>query len=307
MEFILTILGSGGAQPAQEKHPSAQILQVNNRFFLIDVGEGTQIQLLRYGFSHQKIDHIFISHLHGDHYLGLMGLLFSMHLSRRQADLHLYSPPGLDEIILLQLKHARSSLSYRICFHPVKAEENEVLFEDEEIRIESFPLDHRIPCSGFLFAEKNRQYRIIKEKLPTNILLQHIALLKQGKNVVDEQGRILFEASEYTRPPHHARSYAYCSDTAYNPKICSIIRHADLCYHEATFMESDIQKATETYHSTAKQAGRIAKEAAVKRLLIGHISARYKKPDELLIEAKSEFEFTELALEGNSFHVSRSS
>ena len=179
MDFMLTILGSGGAQPTQEKYPSAQILQINNRFFLIDAGEGVQIQLLRYGFSHQKIDHIFISHLHGDHYLGLMGLLFSMHLARRQSDLHLYGPAGLDEIILLQLKHARSALSYRICFHPVKEGARHTLFEDNEIRIEAFPLNHRIPCSGFLFAEKIKAHRIIKEKLPEHILLQHIAVLTE--------------------------------------------------------------------------------------------------------------------------------
>ena len=303
MDFMLTILGSGGAQPTQEKYPSAQILQINNRFFLIDAGEGVQIQLLKYGFSHQKIDHIFISHLHGDHYLGLMGLLFSMHLARRQSDLHLYGPAGLDEIILLQLKHARSALSYRICFHPVKEGARHTLFEDNEIRIEAFPLNHRIPCSGFLFAEKIKAHRIIKEKLPEHILLQHIALLKQGKDVLDEKGVIKYKAAEYTYPPHHSRSFAYCSDTAYSPQISSIIRNVDLCYHEATFKTEDLQKATETYHSTAAQAGKIAKEAGVKKLLIGHISARYKNQAEVLAEAKSEFENTERAQEGNTYSV----
>jgi ribonuclease Z len=303
MDFMLTILGSGGAQPSPAIYPSAQILQIKNQYFLIDAGEGVQIQLLRYGFSHQKIDHIFISHLHGDHYLGLMGLLFSMHLARRQTDLHLYSPPGLDEIILLQLKHARSAFTYKIIFHPIHNGMAEILFEDPEIIVRCFPLHHRIQCSGFVFAEKTKPHRMIKEKLPEGILLQHIVLLKQGKDVYDGSGKLIYEAAAYTYPPLPSRSYAYCSDTAYHTQVASFIKNVNLCYHEATFKESEADKAKETYHSTATQAATIAKSAGVGKLVIGHISARYKIQDEVLQEAKGVFENTELAIEGQSFQV----
>lgn len=246
---------------------------------------------------------IFISHLHGDHYLGLMGLLFSMHLLKRTTDIHLYGPPGLDEIILVQLKYSRSSLNFNINFHPIDTAKPCVLFQNDSLHIQSIPLTHKIPCTGFIFREQPKPRRINKEKLPQGILLQHIATLKQGKNVLDENGKILYYNEELTLPPRPSFSYAYCSDTSFNEHLVELLTNIDMLYHEATFMEEHSDKATETLHSTARQAARIAKSANVKKLLLGHFSARYKDLEPLLDEARVEFSNTALAIEGETFDL----
>jgi len=301
--FSLTILGAGGALPVPGRFPSAQYLQINQQGFLIDAGEGVQMQLLQLGISHHRIRHIFISHLHGDHYLGLMGLLFSMHLSARKQELHIYSHSGLDEIILLHLRHAKSVLGFPIHFHHLSPGTHECILDHDELTVSTIPLNHRIACSGFLFKEKSGPYRINKEVLPEEMLLQHIVQLKSGKDVVNENGEILFDVATYTLPPHKCRSYAYCSDTAPHDQLADIIKNCDLVYHEATFLTADSQRAKETFHSTAEQAATLAKQATINRLLIGHISARYKDAEKLLEEARVVFPNTFLAEEGKSYTV----
>ena len=261
------------------------------------------MQLMRYQIPYHKINAILISHLHGDHYLGLVGLLFTMHLLRRENDLHLYAPKGLDEIITLQLKHSHSTLRFNLIFHAVDAANKTLLFEDDALTIETIPLLHKIPCCGFLFREKPKPHRIDKGKLPTGILLQHIVILKSGKDVLDHTGNLLYKNEDYTLPPHHSYSYAYCSDTAYAEPITEQIRGVDLLYHEATFLEEEKDKADETKHSTAKQAAELAKKANVVKLVIGHFSARYKELQPLLEEAHSIFPKTILAIEGETIDL----
>jgi len=302
-DLSLTILGSGGALPVAGRFPSSQYLQFRNQGFLIDAGEGAQVQMMRLGVSHGRIGHIFISHLHGDHYLGLMGLLFSMHLSRRTADLHLYSHTGLDEIIMLHLKMARSVFSYRIHFHHLTPGATETILETDQLTVTAFPLRHRVPCSGFLFREKPQPRKMNKGKMPEGMLLQHIALLKQGIDVIDEDGTSRYSVAEYTLPPVPPRSYAYCSDTDFFPEIATTIAGATLVYHEATFTEADVTRARETYHSTAREAATIAKMAGAGKLLIGHLSARYRETDALLSEAQQVFPETELAADGQVHQI----
>jgi ribonuclease Z len=301
--FSLTILGASGAVPVYGRFPSSQYLVIQNKHFLIDCGEGCQLQLARYEIPIHKIEHIFISHLHGDHYLGLTGLLFSMHLQKRKADLHLYSPPGLNEIILLQLKYSRSVLNYALHFHSFDPNKKYQLFENDGLTVETIPLFHKLPCAGFLFREKPKQRRIDKERLVKGMLLQHIVALKTGLDVFDDQGKLLYKNEDFTLGPKRSVSYAYCSDTAFFEPIIEQIRDVDLLYHEATFMDEELGKAIETRHSTARQAAEIAKRSQVKRLLIGHFSARYKDLEPLLAEATSVFENSSLAIEGQTFTI----
>lgn len=289
--------------PALGRFPSSQFIEIQNRYFLVDCGEGTQIQLRKYELNLHRINHIFISHLHGDHYLGLMGLLFTMHLNKRTSELHIYSHSGLDEIITVQLRHSASTLLFPITFHRLERGKREVIFEDNVLQVETIPLSHKIPCSGFLFREKPKPRRIDKGRLPDGILIQQIADLKQGYDIIDEEGNIAYKNSELTLSPRKSRSYAYCSDTEYTESLVPIIKDVDLLYHEATFMEEDIHKAKETRHSTAIEAGKIAKLANVKRLLIGHFSARYRDLEEVGNEARSIFYSTELAIEGETFTI----
>lgn len=303
MSFNITILGSSGALPAYGRFPSSQLIEIRNRYFLLDCGEGAQMQLMRFQANLHRINHILISHLHGDHYLGLMGLIFTMHLLRRTNDLHLYSHWGLDEIITTQLRHSRSALSFRIIFHPFEAGAQETIFEDDILIVNTFPLIHKIPCNGFLFSEKTKPRRVDKTRLPEGLLIRQIADLKKGADVVDEHGKVLYRNEELTLPPRRSRSYAYCSDTAYHEGIVGLIRGVDILYHEATFGEDEQQKARDTRHSTAAQAATLAKKAEVRKLLIGHFSARYKELAALEEEARNIFEPVVLATEGSVFSI----
>lgn len=303
MSVKLTILGSSGAIPAYGRFPTSQYLAVQNRHFLIDAGEGVQMQLTRYQIPIHKIDCIFISHLHGDHYLGLMGLLFSMHLQRRVNDLHLYSQRGLDEIILLQLKYSRSVLSYQIYFHEYDPTQKAIIYEDTALTIETIPLIHKLPCAGFLFQEKVKPVNLNKQKLKAGMLIQHIAQLKKGADVYDDQGKLIYLNSDFTLPPLPSYSYAFCSDTAWNEKMLEQLKGVNLLYHETTFMDEDRDKAHETKHSTTLEAATIAKLAEVDRLIIGHFSARYRDLEILLREAQTIFRNTSLAEEGISFEM----
>lgn len=291
--------------PAFGRLPSSQLLVIENRHFLIDCGEGAQIQLAKTNGSALRINHIFISHLHGDHYLGLPGLIFSMHLNRRESDLHIYSFRGLDEILLTQFRYSQSVLNFKIIFHEINHRE-EVLLDDDGVTVVAVPLAHKIPCVGFLFREKPKPRRIDKGKLPQGILLQHIALLKTGRDVHSESGELLYKNKDYTLPPRPSFSYAYCTDTAYLPGLVEKVMGFDWLYHESTFMESEKGKAMETKHSTAKEAAQIAKAASVKKLILGHFSARYRDLTELLAEARSVFPDTELASECLTFEWNES-
>ena len=304
--FELTILGSSSATPTSSRHPTAQILNHNNRFFLIDCGEATQIQLRRFKFKLQRIDHIFISHLHGDHFLGLPGLLGSMHLLGREKALHLYSPPGLEEIIKVTHFHSKTFLKYKVVFHTIENEtSNELLFENNMLRVETIPMNHRIPCYGFLFKEKKMLRNITKEKLAEySIPTQAIQKIKEGSDFITEAG-ITIRNSELTTPPPTPRTYAYCSDTLYNETELFVaqISNTNLLYHEATFGTEMIARAKATHHSTAQQAATVAKKANANRLIIGHYSARYKDLAPLLLEAQKVFSNTVLATEGETYAI----
>ncbi|HEY4656810.1 MAG TPA: ribonuclease Z [Cyclobacteriaceae bacterium] len=303
MSFKLTILGSSGAVPAYGRFPSAQFLEIQNRQFLVDCGEGAQMQMMRYQINFHRIDHIFISHLHGDHYLGLIGLIFTMQLQHRTNELHLYSHDGLDEILTTQFRRSQFMPTYDIHFHLLPKNENALIYEDDALTVTTIPLIHAIPCSGFLFREKPKPRRIDKRVLPPGLQVQQLAALKAGNDVVDGKGNLLYRNSDLTLESKHARSYAYCSDTAYTETLLPYIKNADLLYHEATFMFDEESKARETLHSTANDAALIARSAGVRRLLVGHFSARYKDLDPLLREARKVFPGTEVAVEGETYVI----
>jgi len=303
LSFALTILGSNSATPAYGRNHTAQYLQIQNDYFLIDCGEGTQMQMSKFKCKPLKLSHIFISHMHGDHYLGLMGLLFTMHLLRREKELHIFGPPGLAEIITLQLKHSDSRLNYKIVFHKTDKEEHQLVYENKKVEVWSFPLQHRIPCTGFLFKEKQKPVRLNKEKLPEDITLAQIGSLKKGEDVFDESGKVLHRNKDLTLPPRKSRTYAYCSDTIYDERLVDYIKGVDLLYHEATFLIEREIWANKTFHSTTEQAAQIAKKSNVGKLIIGHFSARYKELDIFLEQTKQTFPNSVLAIEGNTIEV----
>jgi len=303
MTFEITILGSSSATPIYQRHPTAQVLNIHERFFLVDCGEGTLIQMNRFRIKFHRINHIFISHLHGDHYLGLMGLLSTMHLQGRTVPLHLYAPNDLQEIIDIQLKYSQTILRYELVFHAVNPSSSKLIYEDDDLEVRTIILNHRIPCTGFLFSEKQKLRKLLKEKLQeNNVPVSFYHDLKTGKDFVDENGKVIPNA-ELTSDPRVSRSYAFCSDTLYSEQIIPQIKEIDLLYHEATFMDDKLERAAETFHTTAAQAATIATKAKVKRLIIGHFSARYKNLYPLLEEAKAVFENTTLALEGDRFII----
>ncbi len=272
---------------------------------LVDCGEGAQMQLSRYKLPFMRINHIFISHLHGDHYLGLPGLLYTLHLHHRETDLHIYGPKGLNEILTTQFFYARSVPSFRIVMHTLNTEQPQLVLEHPHFTVESLPLKHKLPCCGFIFKEKPKPRKINLEKISTSIPPHHFRALKNGEDIFDENGKLLYKNEEYTLPPNRSYSYAYCSDTAYSPELASHLQGIDVLYHEATFTEADADKARETQHSTAAEAARIAKQAGAAKLLLGHFSARYRELNTLLAEAHAEFPYTELAEEGRTFYINR--
>lgn len=303
MSFKITILGSSGALPAYGRFPSSQLVEIQNRYFLVDCGEGAQMQLMRYQANMHRINHILITHLHGDHYLGLMGLIFTMHLLRRTNDLHLYSHRGLDEIITTHLKYSHSVPSFKIIFHPLEQDLRTIIYEDDAMFVETIPLTHKIPCTGFLFREKIKPRRVDKDKLPKGLRIQQIASLKKGHDVIDEDGHVLFRNDELTLPPRKSRSYAYCSDTAFDEAMAGQIREVDILYHEATFGADEQVKARQTQHSTASQAAQMATLAEARKLIIGHFSARYKDLTPLIEEARAIFPDVEPGIEGSIFTI----
>lgn len=305
MTFELTILGSNSALPTPDRHPSAQVIQYNNSTFLIDCGEGTQIQMSRFKVKRGKMDHIFISHLHGDHYYGLIGLITTFHLNRREHELNIYGPEGLEDIIRTHLKYSGTKLFYPLNFHLINPEKKSKLLETKEMTVTAFPLDHRIACTGFLFEEKEGLRHLIPAKLAEyKVPVDQMQGLKEGKDLVLPDGSTV-PNDEMTNPPYATRRYAYCSDTAYNPDLAGVVEGVDLLYHEATFMESEIQRAADTKHSTARQAAQLARDAKVKHLVLGHFSSRYGELQSLLAEAREVFSATELGLEGKVIAIPR--
>ncbi|WP_295648657.1 ribonuclease Z [uncultured Mucilaginibacter sp.] len=303
MRFDVTILGSSSATPIYNRNPTAQALNINERLYLIDCGEGTQQQMLRFDVKSSRIDYIFISHLHGDHYLGLLGLLSSLHLNGRKKPITLFAPPHLKEIIDLQLKYSQTELHFPLHFHPTNTVAPEVILDNQDITVETIILDHRIPCTGFLFRQKRRLRKIIKEKTEAlDVPLSYYPILKRGVDYFAPDGTT-YPNVELTTNSEEPKAYAYCSDTIYNESYFKQIAGVDLLYHEATFANDMLDRANETYHTTALQAGEVAKICGVKKLIIGHFSARYKTLNELLEEAASVFPNTELAIEGRTFII----
>jgi ribonuclease Z len=299
----VTIIGTGSATPSLLRNPSAQLLSDDHETYLIDCGEGTQNELIKLKVKVNKIKNIFISHLHGDHYFGLIGLISSLNLSHRTEPLTIFGPKGLDEIITIQLKYAGTSLHFKLEFIAIDTETEYVIIDNEHITVSTIPLIHRIPCCGFLFYEKPKKRNIIKEKLPSNITIDEIITLKNGVNVYNIDNSVKYYFNELTLESSGPKKYAYCSDTAYSEKIVSQIAKVNLLYHEATFKEDLLHRAYSTQHSTAKQAAKIAKLANVGKLLIGHFSSRYHNLSENLLEAKEVFENTELAIEQQVYEV----
>jgi len=304
VRFELTILGSNSALPTSKRFPTAQILNVLERFFLIDCGEGTQMQLKKFRVPMSRINHIFISHLHGDHFFGLIGLISSFSLQGRTNDLNIYAHSKLEKIVRFQLDILDSRLSYKLIFHNIFGKEIQTLFEDDALTVQSFPLRHGVmPCVGFLFKEKQRPLHLRKEMLDFyEIPIRARHGIKLGDDYLTEEGELIAnEKLTFAATP--PRSYAFCTDTAYFPRIVPVIKQVDLLYHEATFLKDDEKRAKSTYHSTTKQAALIAKEAEVGQLLIGHFSARFHDLSSHLNEAREVFPNTELAEDGKVFTI----
>jgi ribonuclease Z len=303
MKFEVTILGSSSATPIFNRNPTSQALNINDRLYLIDCGEGTQQQMLRFDVKASRIDHIFISHLHGDHYLGIVGLISSLHLNGRIKPLKVFCPEPLKEIIELQLKYSETTLQYPIEYTFTDPNTPQVVLDNQDITVETIPLDHRINCTGFLFKEKKRLRKLIKDKLERlNIPVEYYTALKKGADYVAADGTV-YKNDTLTTDSSAPKTYAYCSDTLYNVTYFKQISNATLLYHEATFLNNMLDRAQETRHTTALQAGEVALQTGAKRLLIGHFSARYKTLVELLDEARSVFPETELAIEGKTFII----
>ena len=303
MKFEVTILGSSSSTPIFNRNPSAQLLNVNEKFILIDCGEATQNQLLHFGLKANRIDHIFISHLHGDHYLGLVGLLSSLHLNGRTKPMDIFGPPELKEIIDLQFKHSQTHLRYPLTFNTTNSAVSEKLLENFDVVVESFPLDHRIPCTGFRFTEKQRLRKIIKEKIDQlGITADQVQSIKKGESFTDKKGKVHL-AADLTTDADRPKVYVYCSDTICSFKYLERIKDSDTLYHEATFLHDMLARAEETFHTTALQAAEVALKSNAKKLIIGHFSARYKELAPLLEEAKTIFPNSFLAIEGLTFEI----
>ena len=304
IEFKVTVLGSGSAIPTSEQNPSSQLVTCNNIRFLIDCGEGTQMQMIKHHVRHSRLDHIFISHLHGDHYYGLIGLLNSYHLMHREKSMHVFAPRDLESMINLQLRISNTTLVYPLHFHYLETHDDKPLFESEQLIISSFPLKHSIPVWGFRFQEKEGERRVDKSFIQNhNPDIDQIVKIKNGADFTNPEGEVL-KNETITNPPNPARSFAYCSDTAYLESTGEYVKGVDLLYHESTFDNSMKALADKTLHSTASQAAQVAKEAEAGKLLLGHYSARFKRDlIRLQDEAREVFPNSFLSREGETYHI----
>lgn len=296
-KFEVNILGCGSASPTTRHFPTSQIVNIREKLFMIDCGEGTQIQMRRSQLNFSRLNHIFISHLHGDHCFGLMGLISTFALLGRTASLHIYAHKELEILMRPWLDFFCKDICYNIIFHPFGNTPNEIIYEDRSVIISTIPLNHRIPCCGFLFTEKTTPDHIIRDMIDFyQIPTYELNRIKNGGDYITPQGEII-PHSRLTKPANPPRKYAYCSDTIFRPENKRIIEGVDLLFHEATFGNDNVQRAKETFHTTAHQAAILASEANVKQLLIGHFSARYENESILLEEAKEIFPNTLLAKE----------
>lgn len=303
MQFSLTILGSSSALPVSGRFPTAQILNIHERFFLIDCGEGTQMQLRKYKCRLGKIDRLFISHMHGDHVFGLFGLLSTFQLLGRKTDFTIYAHKDIHNLINFYKKNFGENLNYKIIICELGSRRSGIIYSDKNVEVSCFPLKHRVPASGFLFREKPLLLNIRKDAIEQYKLgVEQIGKIKQGKDITLEDGTLL-PNNILTFPPWKPRMYAYCSDTAFHPDIVEYIKGADLLYHEATFSENDESLAAETRHSTSIHAAKIAAMAEVGQLIIGHFSSRYKNINELVEQAKKIFPNTVGVNDGDVFSI----
>lgn len=305
MDFAVTILGSNSAIPAYGRHPTAQVVQFDKNYFLIDCGEATQMQMSRFSIKRFKIKNIFISHMHGDHIFGLPGLISSLHLLGRADRLHIYGPEGLQEFIELILKLGGTELCYPLEFIVIDPTIQQEIFANKDLTVSTIPLKHSIPTCGFLFKEKQPKRKINVEAIEKYKLPFHLMDgFKKGEDFISKEGKRI-DNNLLTIEPHHARSYAYCSDTAFVEENIDLLKGTDLLYHESTFDEQSAARAEVTLHSTAKQAATFAKRAEVKNLLLGHYSAKYSSLDHLLEEAQEVFSNSQLSIEGERYEIMR--
>jgi len=301
--FTITILGCGSATPTLRHAPTAQLVDIRDKVYLIDCGEGTQLQLRRYKAPFNRLNHLFISHLHGDHCFGLPGLIATFGLLGRRGDLTIHGPAGIDAYLSPILSQFCKELPYKVHIHEIDTLKNELIMEDRSLEVYAIPLKHRIPTCGFLFAEKPREPHIIKEMIAFhNIPLRAIADIKSGKDFITDSGKVI-PHTHLTQPADLPQRYAYCSDTVFTPSIIPFIESVDCLYHEATYLEKHSVRAKDTFHSTALQAAEIASRANVKQLVLGHYSARYKDLSDFLTEAGSIFPDVILAEEGKVITV----
>ncbi|MDN3618886.1 ribonuclease Z [Polaribacter undariae] len=304
MSIALTILGCHSATPRKNAFPTSQYLEINNSHFLIDCGEGTQRQMRKYKVGFSKINHIFITHLHGDHFYGLVGLLATFGILNREKELHIYGPKGIKEVTLLQLRVSQSHAKYKMIFHELTSKESELIFEDDKVSVTTIPLNHRVYTNGYLFTEKQkpRKLNMLNISGYPDIDKADYLNIKAGKDVVLPSGEVVSNL-ELTIPADKPLSFAFCSDTCYKPDIVPIIKDVDLLYHEATFLADREDLAKKTKHATTKQAAEIAKQANAKQLIIGHYSGRYKDINVFRAEAQEIFKHTHLAEPGKVFKV----
>jgi ribonuclease Z len=303
LDFKVTILGTSSATPTLTRNQSGHVLTLRGKEYLIDCGENIQAQILKYQLSPGKIEEVFITHLHPDHFTGLIGLISSQNLQRRTAPLTIYSPEGLKEIIEVQLKHSQTTLNFPLHFETIITNEYNKIFENNQLEVYSIPLDHRVPCSGFLFREKHEDKKINKEAIDQHqVPVDAFPVLKQGKDYQAPDGSV-YQSATYTFPPPPPRSYAYISDTRFLSEIGNFLEGVDLLYHEATFEAGYQEKANKTYHTTTEEAAKMAQLTGVGRLIIGHYSARYRALEKLRDEARTVFEETYLAKEGSTFSI----
>lgn len=299
--FGVTILGNNSALPAYDRHPTSQVVTLDQFQFLVDCGEGTQMQLARYKIRRSRINHIFISHMHGDHYFGLPGLITSMGLLGRDTELHLYAPPLIKPLIDLMLQAADTQLGYKLHFHAL---ENEgILADDAKFSVECFRVFHRIECWGFIFREKKKPRKIIKESISSyQLSAGYFERLKMGEDIITESGKIVLN-EEVTVPNSPAKSYAYCADTIYNLSVAEKVKGVTLLYHETTYLKDLEERAFKRFHSTTAQAADIAIRASAENLLIGHFSSKYEELNAFLEEAREVFPATNLAIEGVTYRI----
>ncbi|MEZ4795407.1 MAG: ribonuclease Z [Flavobacteriaceae bacterium] len=299
--MTLTILGCHSATPRVDQNPTAQVLEMRGHLFLVDCGEGTQIALRKNKVKFSRIKHIFISHLHGDHFYGLVGLVSTFRLLGRETELHVYGPKGIKDAITLQLKLGNSWTNYPLLFHELDGKDPELIFEDEQVSISTIPLRHRVYTNGFLFREKPGERKLnLKAAVAAKIDQGYFSKLKQGYDVPNRDGTIISN-SLVTKDPDPPKSYAFCSDTAFEPSIVPHIKGTGVLYHEATFLEKHVHLCEETKHSTAAQAGQIAAMAQAGMLILGHYSGRYANFEDFRKEAQLHFENVALAEDGKQF------